>query len=55
MFFKLPIATVRTSILSLNRDPAAKLLRKSGNCVRVMKEDRLKEIEERMARATSVT
>lgn len=55
VFFKFPIETVRTSLLSLNGDPAAKLPRESGNRLRVIEGDPLKEIEDRMARATSVT
>jgi hypothetical protein len=54
-YFKFPIETVRTSLRVLNSDPAAKLPRKSGNRLRVIGEDPLKEIEDRMARATSVT
>jgi hypothetical protein len=54
-YYHFPIETVRSSLDALDADPATELPRMSGRRFRVVDSDPLKRIEERMARAKSVT
>lgn len=55
MSYDYSIDTVRSNLQALDLDPSADLPRVSGNRFRVINEDVVKTIEERMARAVSVT
>ena len=52
---RFPIETVQSSLQALDADPSATLPRMSGKRFRVIETDPLRHIEERMARAVSVT
>lgn len=55
IYYDFPIETVRSSLKALDDNPSVELPRKSGPRYRVIGGDPIKAIEDRMARAVSVT